>query len=66
MPPETMNDLMTFLYGLMTTHSQMFESLGMSLFRAFAIILIVWFGVKSALASASSGQGFQFEHFASC
>jgi hypothetical protein len=44
----------------------MFETLGMNLFRGFAVILIVWFGVKSALASASSGHsGFQFERFAS-
>ena len=44
----------------------MFETLGMNLFRGFAVILIVWFGVKSALASVSSGHsGFQFERFAS-
>src|SRR5262249_30415197 len=32
----------------------------------FATILIVWFGVKSALASASGGHGpgFHFDHFA--
>ena len=66
MPPETMNDLLTFLYSLMTIHSPMFEALGMNLFRGFAVILIVWFGVKSALASASSGHsGFHFERFAS-
>src|ERR1017187_6690328 len=65
MPPETMNDLFAFLSNLMTTHSGMFEALGLNLFRAFAIILIVWFGVKSALASASGHQGFHFDHFAS-
>ena len=65
MPPETVNDLFAFLTNLMTTHAAMFEVLGFNLFRALAIILIVWFGVKSALASASGNSGFQLDHFAS-
>jgi hypothetical protein len=64
MPPETMNDLFAFLTNLMTTHAAMFETLGMNLFRSLAIILIVWFGVKSALASASGHFGFHLDHFA--
>ena len=64
MPPETMNDLFAFLTNLMTTHAAMFQALGLNLFRALAVILIVWFGVKSALASASGGFGFQLDHFA--
>lgn len=64
MPPETMNDLFAFLTNLMTTHAAMFETLGMNLFRSLAIILIVWFGVKSALASASGHSGFHLDHFA--
>lgn len=64
MPPETMNDLFAFLSNLMTTHAAMFETLGMNLFRGLAIILIVWFGVKSALASASGHSGFHFDRFA--
>ena len=64
MPPETMNDLFAFLTNLMTTHAAMFQALGLNLFRSLAIILIVWFGVKSALASASGGFGFQLDHFA--
>ena len=37
------------------------------MFRGFAVILISWFGVKSALASVSGGFGpsFQFDQFAS-
>jgi len=65
MPPETMNDLVAFLTTLMTTHAAIFVALGLNLFRALAIILIVWFGVKSALASASGRFGFQLDHFAS-
>src|SRR5258706_6151608 len=64
MPPETMNDLFAFLSNLMTTHAAMFETLGTNLFRSLAIILIVWFGVKSALASASGHYGFHFDRFA--
>ena len=66
MVPEAWNDFFSFLSTLMTAHASMFEALGMNLFRGFAVILIVWFGVKSALASASSGHsGFHFERFAS-
>ena len=66
MVPEAWNDFFAFLSTLMTSHASMFERLGMNLFRGFAVILIVWFGVKSALASASGGHsGFQFDRFAS-
>jgi type IV secretory pathway VirB6-like protein len=66
MVPETWADFFSFLSTLMTAHASMFETLGTNLFRGFAVILIVWFGVKSALASASSGHsGFHFERFAS-
>jgi len=67
MTPSSMNDLFAFLSQLMTQHAAMFESMGYNMFRAFATILIVWFGVKSALASAGAGHGpaFHFDHFAS-
>jgi len=65
MPPETMNDLFVFLSSLMTSEAGLFESLGMNLFRSFAIILIVWFGVKVALAAASGGQTLPLDRFAS-
>jgi len=67
MPPSSMNDLFAFLTELMTRHASLFETIGANMFRGFAIILISWFGVKSALASASAGQGpgFHFDNFAS-
>ena len=67
MPPSTMADFFAFLAQLMTEHAGLFETLGNHMFRAFAVILIVWFGVKSALASASHGMGpvFHFDQFAS-
>ena len=64
MPPSSMNDLFQFLTELLTTHSDTFQALGLNLFRGFALILIVWFGAKSALSSASGGPGFHFDHFA--
>src|SRR5215475_1612479 len=67
MPPSSMNDLFAFLSDLMTQHASLFETMGLNMFRGFAVILIVWFGLKSALASAGAGHGplFHFDHFAS-
>ena len=64
MLPNSMNDLFQFLSDLLTTHSAVFQALGLNLFRGFALILIVWFGAKSALSSASGGPGFRFDQFA--
>src|SRR6202035_3714242 len=43
------------------------QTMGMNMFRGFAVILIVWFGIKGALASASGGQvpAFHFDQLAS-
>jgi hypothetical protein len=62
-----MADLFAFLTALMTEHAGLFETIGNHMFRSFAVILIVWFGLKSALASASHGMGpvFHFDRFAS-
>ena len=67
MPPSSMNDLFAFLSDLMTQNAALFQTVGANMFRGFAVILIVWFGLKSALASAGAGQGplFHFDHFAS-
>lgn len=66
MPPSSMNDLFAFLTQLMTEHASLFETMGASMFRGFAITLIAWYGIKSALASVSAGYGpaFHFDHFA--
>ncbi len=64
MPPSSMNDLFQYLSSLLTTNSGLFQALGLDLFRAFAVILLVWFGAKSALSSASGGPGFRMDHFA--
>src|ERR1051326_2852900 len=67
MPPSSMNDLFAFLTQLMTEHAGLFQTMGVNMFRGFAVILIAWYGVKGALASASggAGHGFRFENFAS-
>src|SRR6476620_8354227 len=67
MPTGTMHDFFAFLTDLMTQHAAMFESMGVNMFRGFAVILIVWFGAKTALSAAGGGQssGFHFDHFAS-
>ena len=67
MPPSSMNDLFAFLSQLMTEHAAMFETMGSHMFRGFSVILIVWFGLKSALASASGGSvpAFHYDQFAS-
>jgi len=67
MPPSSMNDLFSFLTQLMTQHAALFETMGGHMFRAFAVILISWYGVKSALAAAGGGPmtSFHFERFAS-
>ena len=66
MVPETWADFFSFLSALMTAHASMLRHSERISFEDFAVILIVWFGVKSALASASSGHsGFHFERFAS-
>jgi len=66
MAPTLMNDLFAYLTDLMTEHASLFQTMGTNMFRGFAVILIVWFGVKTALGSAGYGHtGFHFDHFAS-
>jgi hypothetical protein len=49
--------------NLMTAHSDLFIQMGHNLFRAFATILVAWFGIQSALSSAEGGEGFNFARF---
>jgi hypothetical protein len=67
MPPSSMNDLFAFLSQLMTEHAGLFETMGGNMFKGFAVILLAWFGVKSALTAAGGGftSGFHLDHFAS-
>src|SRR5688500_2818177 len=67
MPPSSMNGLFAVIPHLKTQHADLFETMGARMFRDFAVILISWFGVKSALAAASGGHGpgLHFDRFAS-
>jgi hypothetical protein len=50
---------------LLTTRSAAIQATGLDIFRGLAIILIVWFGVKSALSAPQGhGGGFHFARFA--
>jgi len=61
-------DFLGFIYkainDLLTQNLGFFDAMGQHLFRMFATILIVWYGVKSALAAASGKNAFEFDHFA--
>src|SRR5580704_6418114 len=62
-------DFLQFMYqainDLLTQNLGFFDAMGQNLFRMFATILIAWYGIKSALASASGKQTFHFDNFAS-
>jgi len=68
MEADMFNALMDFLksdfVALYSQNADLFLNLGLNLFRAFATIMIVWIGVKSALNAASGGPGFDFSRFA--
>jgi type IV secretory pathway VirB6-like protein len=48
---------------LLTAHSNVFSTLGLNLFKGFALILIAWTGCQIALGSAT-GAGLRFDKFA--
>ncbi len=62
-------DYLQFIFrainGLLTQNLGFFDTMGQNLFRAFATILVVWYGVKSALSSAGGRHLLHFDNFAS-
>jgi len=54
---QAITDLLTSKLGFL-------EASGLNLFRGLALIMIAWFGIKSALSSAQGGEGFNFAKFA--
>ena len=40
-----------------------FDGMGQNLFRAFATILVAWYGLKAALAAGENRSGFHFANF---
>src|SRR6202161_4207324 len=50
---------------LLSSEGSTLQATGLDIFRGLAVILIVWFGVKSALSAAQGhGGGFHFAKFA--
>ena len=62
-------DYLQFIFqainNLLTQNLGFFDAMGQNLFRSFATILMVWYGVKSALSSAGGRHLLHFDNFAS-
>ena len=62
-------DYLQFIFqainNLLTQNVGFFDAMGQNLFRSFATILVVWYGVKSALSSAGGRHFLHFDNFAS-
>src|SRR5260370_8549719 len=63
--PDFLQFIFQAINNLLTQNLGFFDAMGQNLFRAFATILVVWFGVKSALAAAGGKHPFHFDNFAS-
>jgi TrbL/VirB6 plasmid conjugal transfer protein len=63
------NDYLQFIFQAINTLLQQnlgfFDAMGQNLFRMFATILVVWFGIKMALSAAGGRHYLQFDQFAS-
>jgi hypothetical protein len=64
-PTDYLQYIFRAISTLLTQNLGFFDAMGQDLFRSLATILIVWYGVKSALAAASGRGSFHFENFAS-
>ncbi|HVB35073.1 MAG TPA: type IV secretion system protein [Patescibacteria group bacterium] len=62
-------DFLQYIYQaintMLTQNLAFFDAMGQNLFRMFATILVVWYGVKMALAAASGHHLLHFEKLAS-
>jgi len=62
-------DFLQFIYqainNMLTQNLGFFDAMGQNLFRMFATILVVWYGVKMALSAASGHHLLHFENLAS-
>ena len=63
--PDFLQFIFQAINSLLTQNLGFFDTMGQNLFRSFATILVVWFGVKSALAAAAGKHPFHFDNFAS-
>ena len=62
-------DYLQFIFQAINTLLQQnlgfFDTMGQNMFRAFATILVAWFGIKMALSAAGGRHFLPFEHLAS-
>jgi type IV secretory pathway VirB6-like protein len=62
-------DFLQFIFqainNVLTQNLGFFDTMGQNLFRSFATILVVWYGIKSALSAASGKHLLHFDSFAS-
>ena len=65
MPETHFSALFQAITELLATHSDMFIGIGRNLFRGFAVILVAWFGIKTALSSAEGGSAFRLSELVS-
>jgi hypothetical protein len=63
--PDFLQYIFQAINNLLTQNLGFFDAMGQNLFRSFATILVVWYGVKSALSAASGKSPFHFDNFAS-
>jgi hypothetical protein len=65
MQPNPFAALNQAISQLITSNSATLQATGLDIFRGLAVILIAWFGIKSALSAAQEhGGGFHFARFA--
>jgi hypothetical protein len=64
MPQNPFTFLGQAIGELLTSKSAAIQAAGLNIFRGLALILVVWFGIKSALSSAQGHAGFSFARFA--
>ncbi|HZU42155.1 MAG TPA: type IV secretion system protein [Terriglobales bacterium] len=65
MQPNPFTALNQAISQLITSNSATLQATGLNIFRGLAVILIAWFGIKSALSAAQGhGGGFHFARFA--
>jgi hypothetical protein len=56
--------IFNYISDLLTLHGGQFQYIGLAMFTGFATIMIVWFGIKSALTAGEVVGGFHFGKFA--
>jgi hypothetical protein len=59
------NSAFQAITDLLNANTGVFVRMGQNLFRAFATIMLAWFGIKAALSAGEHWGGMPFSSFAS-